>query len=346
MFLPSNITLKFGDSGDFVTELQRRLSAIHHFSADGINGFFDGPTVNAVSSFQSSVGIRADGIAGPETLRRLNGVISGDNSSTADHRAEDEAKARAHQEMLSRQLQQQQLYEQEQLRHAEQQQAEAIQRQRTAEAEASTAQPQPQRTLPEVNYAQPAAYTSQQTPGLIMPTASADDLLNRALLGTPSPNTAPAIETVSRPGPQPLAATVPPPTNSIPSALPPEVLAQQMAQLATLTAQQSTPNEQRAAVAQTNARTAESTADMAAAAPPPRGMVSRAVEYASAMMQKLANYFESKLPNHVIDEVKEIGATMMKNGVKEVVIATADQPQRGVEGPARGQSQAQIPQRS
>ncbi len=73
MCLPSNITLQFGDSGDYVTELQRRLASYNYLSGDMLTGFFDASTVSAVRSFQTASGIRADGIAGPETLRRLNG---------------------------------------------------------------------------------------------------------------------------------------------------------------------------------------------------------------------------------------------------------------------------------
>lgn len=82
MFLPSNITLAPGDSGDFVRELQRRLSTLSLFSADSISGFYDGMTTSAVTSFQFQQGLRGDGVAGPETLRRLNGVLSGTADST------------------------------------------------------------------------------------------------------------------------------------------------------------------------------------------------------------------------------------------------------------------------
>ena len=84
MFLPSNITLQFGDSGDFVSELQRRLAMVQCFSEDQVNGFFDGNTVNGVTRFQGMVGLHADGVAGPETLRRLNGVISGGTTAPRD----------------------------------------------------------------------------------------------------------------------------------------------------------------------------------------------------------------------------------------------------------------------
>jgi hypothetical protein len=90
MFLPSNITLQFGDSGDFVTELQRRLAVVKCFSEDMVNGFFDGNTVGGVTQFQVMVGLHADGVAGPETLRRLNGVIAGGGSATTEDNKEEE----------------------------------------------------------------------------------------------------------------------------------------------------------------------------------------------------------------------------------------------------------------
>lgn len=91
MFLPSNITLQFGDSGDYVTELQRRLSTLNYLSSDMLTGFYDGATVTAVRSFQTASAIRADGIAGPETLRRLNGYgdSSSDSNSSTGEKEED-----------------------------------------------------------------------------------------------------------------------------------------------------------------------------------------------------------------------------------------------------------------
>ena len=62
MFLPSNITLKFGDSGDFVAELQRRLAGIGVHSDQAISGAYDGTTVNSVSSFQARMGLRAEDV--------------------------------------------------------------------------------------------------------------------------------------------------------------------------------------------------------------------------------------------------------------------------------------------
>jgi hypothetical protein len=70
------------------------------------------------------------------------------------------------------------------------------------------------------------------------------------------------------------------------------------------------------------------------------------MQYANEMVQKLANYFESKLPAPVLDEVKQLGQTMARSGVKEVAIPVGPEPQRGVEvGRGQQQQQAQVPHR-
>jgi len=333
MFLPSNITLKFGDSGDFVSELQRRVVAVGCFSADTINGFFDGPTVNGVSSFQSMSGIRADGIAGPETLRRLNGVISGDNSSTTDHKAEEEK--RLQQELAARQLREQQyLYEQQALL-AQQQQQEAYAAQMQAQTANQTyapaptqAQPQPTTALPEVNYAQAPAYQAQQPIYHPQPplTSAGDDVLARMLLGQQQPQ----VQTQPVQNPQ----TQPPQTQAyvaMPHVAPPAQVLSQQAAPALANAQQIPPGTQQDPNAQ----------QTQAVEPQQRGILGRAVQFVSDKIQQLHNYFETKLPKDVMNDVRNAGITLAQNGVKEASIPTGTEPQRGVEGPQRGQQQVQ-----
>lgn len=62
--------LSWGDTGSQVTRLQQTLNNNGYWcgSADGI---FGSKTFNAVLSFQKAVGIKADGIAGPVTLKYL-----------------------------------------------------------------------------------------------------------------------------------------------------------------------------------------------------------------------------------------------------------------------------------
>ncbi len=90
MFLPSNITLRPGDNGDFVTELQRRLAARDLLSESEITASYDGSTTNAVIAFQSMNGLRTDGIAGPDTLRRLNNLGGQSESGGGTSEAEEE----------------------------------------------------------------------------------------------------------------------------------------------------------------------------------------------------------------------------------------------------------------
>jgi len=62
--------LKEGSSGSEVRKLQDALQK-HGFSPGAIDGEFGPGTVAAVSAFQKSEGMRADGLAGPQTLAAL-----------------------------------------------------------------------------------------------------------------------------------------------------------------------------------------------------------------------------------------------------------------------------------
>ena len=64
-------TLKQGDSGDVVRQLQQRLQT-RGFYPGAINGTFDVATRNAVISFQRNQGLQQDGIVGANTWRLLN----------------------------------------------------------------------------------------------------------------------------------------------------------------------------------------------------------------------------------------------------------------------------------
>ena len=67
-------TIVNGASGWDVAALQFRL-AWHGFPAGSIDGGFGGRAEAAVRRFQASVGMSADGAAGPQTLRLLRGPI-------------------------------------------------------------------------------------------------------------------------------------------------------------------------------------------------------------------------------------------------------------------------------
>jgi peptidoglycan L-alanyl-D-glutamate endopeptidase CwlK len=69
-------TLKLGDKGPEVKQLQERLLQLG-FSPGTPDGHFGSNTRSAVSSFQRSRGLLADGVVGPATWRAL-GLISDD----------------------------------------------------------------------------------------------------------------------------------------------------------------------------------------------------------------------------------------------------------------------------
>jgi peptidoglycan hydrolase-like protein with peptidoglycan-binding domain len=58
--------VRFGDSGDQVAELQRRLTDLGYYKGEA-SGTFDRPTEAAVQSFQHDNGLLADGIVGAST---------------------------------------------------------------------------------------------------------------------------------------------------------------------------------------------------------------------------------------------------------------------------------------
>ena len=69
-------TLKFGDSGDAVRQLQMKLSMLGYYN-NTISGTYGRLTEEAVSDFQSDHGLNDDGKAGPDTLNAIEKAISG-----------------------------------------------------------------------------------------------------------------------------------------------------------------------------------------------------------------------------------------------------------------------------
>ena len=289
MFLPSNITLKFGDSGDFVAELQRRLSTVKAHDAEA-SGYYDAATVTSVTGFQSRSGLRADGIAGPETLRRLNGVISGDTSTTSSKK-EEEAKPAPTAAVM------QDLYGQTPQTPAPQPMA-------ATEAVATTVAAEVAMTA-----FSNAAFGAQAP----MPPVQA-----------PSPEQ--PIQQQQQPQPQ-QAMREPPVAQPSPTQA-----AQPAAHQAAPVAMH-TPVEPQA---------------QAPAAEQPRGLVGRAMQKIDAFVQKMAEYFEAKLPPDVLREVQKLGQVMAQSGVREVPIPAGPEQARGpsIPAPTPGRDQpAQIPQR-
>ena len=69
--VPETVTeLKYGDKGEAVKALQRRLKELGYFSGE-IGGNYLEQTQAAVRAFQSTAKLTADGVAGPATLKAL-----------------------------------------------------------------------------------------------------------------------------------------------------------------------------------------------------------------------------------------------------------------------------------
>ncbi|KAB2952306.1 SH3 domain-containing protein [Heliorestis acidaminivorans] len=87
--IPSNVnatlqlerSLKRGDRGDDVVEVQMRLSKLGFYSGR-VDGDFGPMTHRAVESFQREHRLVVDGVVGPQTTRKLNELLAGDAQST------------------------------------------------------------------------------------------------------------------------------------------------------------------------------------------------------------------------------------------------------------------------
>ena len=79
-------TLKYGDSGSRVTELQSALMALG-YNPNGIDGRFGAGTQRAVVKFQKANGLYADGLAGSKTLALIQQKLAelGSGSGSADN---------------------------------------------------------------------------------------------------------------------------------------------------------------------------------------------------------------------------------------------------------------------
>ncbi len=77
---PSKGILKVGDRGSEVTRLQNSLKNRNFYNGP-ITGYYGDLTEVAVRKFQTSKGLRVDGIAGPQTLSTLAGNSSGSKNA-------------------------------------------------------------------------------------------------------------------------------------------------------------------------------------------------------------------------------------------------------------------------
>lgn len=77
--MTSDALSKIGSMGDEVKAIQQKLTEIGLFS-DNIDGIYGSKTENAVKLFQKNNGLNADGVAGPQTLKRM-GIESSQQSN-------------------------------------------------------------------------------------------------------------------------------------------------------------------------------------------------------------------------------------------------------------------------
>ena len=78
---------KIGSRGDEVRKIQTKLKSLGFFSGT-VDGIYGTKTQSAVKKFQQSVGIAADGVAGPKTLLYL-GLGSSSGTSTGGYSSSD-----------------------------------------------------------------------------------------------------------------------------------------------------------------------------------------------------------------------------------------------------------------
>ncbi len=78
---------KVGSRGDEVRKIQNKLKSLGYFTGT-VDGIYGVKTQSAVKRFQKSVGITADGVAGPKTLLYL-GLGSSSNSSSGGFSSSD-----------------------------------------------------------------------------------------------------------------------------------------------------------------------------------------------------------------------------------------------------------------
>jgi hypothetical protein len=73
--LPEGVTLRAGESGDGVLAVQQALVRLG-YDTGGTDGDFGPATQAAVVAFQTSEGLTADGVVGPETLAALAAALA------------------------------------------------------------------------------------------------------------------------------------------------------------------------------------------------------------------------------------------------------------------------------
>ncbi len=87
-------TLSWGSSGDYVKQVQRKLSGWGYYSGQ-IDGQFGTSTSKAVKLFQKRNGLKADGVVGPGTWKALGFSTAATSSGSSSRNSTVELLARA-----------------------------------------------------------------------------------------------------------------------------------------------------------------------------------------------------------------------------------------------------------
>jgi peptidoglycan hydrolase-like protein with peptidoglycan-binding domain len=81
---PPHVGLAVGDKGPQVTALQKRLVQLG-FWLSAADGSYGDTTQQAVLAFQKAAGLERDGVAGPQTMKALQGGVAVSPHSTSGH---------------------------------------------------------------------------------------------------------------------------------------------------------------------------------------------------------------------------------------------------------------------
>ncbi|WP_054951031.1 C40 family peptidase [Numidum massiliense] len=69
-------TLRIGSTGKAVTDLQKKLKKLGYFKV-GVTGYYGTVTQKAVKDFQWAYGMKVTGVAGPQTIKKVNDAVKG-----------------------------------------------------------------------------------------------------------------------------------------------------------------------------------------------------------------------------------------------------------------------------
>jgi peptidoglycan endopeptidase LytE len=73
--------LQIGTKGDAVAVLQQQLKTLGYFTHPTITGYYGAITAEAVKKFQKTYGLRADGIANAETIKKIQEAVKAKNNN-------------------------------------------------------------------------------------------------------------------------------------------------------------------------------------------------------------------------------------------------------------------------